>query len=366
MLTNFAVTNYRGFAKRIEWNLSQPSNYNFNATAIKDGIVKNGIVYGPNGSGKSNLALALFDIVNHLSQNWKKNDYYTNFAYAGNPSAPVVFEYSFHLGGYSIDYTYSKNDKGMLVSEKLVVNKKEIFHRTDGDFALDQKTFPMNSRASANLASNANHVSIVNSLLTSYPLPENHYLILLQQFVNSMLWFKCLNTREFIGLENKVVNLDEYIIKNRLTDDFSDFLKEVSNQHFSFAEPSEQDRILYCDYGCSKIPFNKIVSTGTQSLELLYYRIKEMHRASFVFIDEFDAFYHFKLSFEVCKRLFALGCQAFVSSHNTYLMTNDLLRPDCNFILTDNVIKPLNECTEKELRFGHNIEKMFRGGTFAV
>jgi hypothetical protein len=56
----------------------------------------------------------------------------------------------------------------------------------------------------------------------------------------------------------------------------------------------------------------------------------------------------------------------FTTSHNTYLMTNELLRPDCNFIITDNKIKALVDCTEKELRWGHNIEKLFRGGAFAV
>ena len=61
MLVKFAVTNYRGFADRIEWDLSKPSNYSFNTFAIKDGIIKNGIVYGPNGSGKSNFAMAIFD-----------------------------------------------------------------------------------------------------------------------------------------------------------------------------------------------------------------------------------------------------------------------------------------------------------------
>ena len=45
MLTKFAVTNYRGFKDRIEWDLSHPSNYEFNTHVIKDGVVKNGIVY---------------------------------------------------------------------------------------------------------------------------------------------------------------------------------------------------------------------------------------------------------------------------------------------------------------------------------
>ena len=38
----------------------------------------------------------------------------------------------------------------------------------------------------------------------------------------------------------------------------------------------------------------------------------------------------------------------------------------CNFILQDNKIKPLSSCTQKELRFGHNIEKMFRGNAYEV
>ena len=55
-----------------------------------------------------------------------------------------------------------------------------------------------------------------------------------------------------------------------------------------------------------------------------------------------------------------------MSSHNTYLMTNELLRPDCNFIINGNKIKSLSECTDKELRFGHNIEKLYRGKAFDI
>ena len=34
MLVKFAVTNYRGFANRIEWDLSKPSNYSFNTCLL--------------------------------------------------------------------------------------------------------------------------------------------------------------------------------------------------------------------------------------------------------------------------------------------------------------------------------------------
>ena len=366
MLTKFAVKNFRGFADKIEWDLSHPSNYTFNTNAIKDGIIKNGIIYGPNGSGKTNFSVALFDIVNHLTQKSKKADYYQNFVYGGDTSLIVDFEYTFNFHGKVVEYTYSKNVLGILVKEALKVNDNDVFNRTINTLDLDEKQFPINKDAKRNLQLNANSISIVNYLLTSYPLAKDHYLIQMRNFVDYMLWFRCLKINEYMGFDNVVTILDEYIIKNNLVKDFSKFLEKISGQKFDFVKSRETDKMLYCKIGKGTIAFDLIASTGTQSLMLLYFWLKKIDKASFVFIDEFDAFYHFKLAFEVCKQLFNLNCQVFTSSHNTYLMTNELLRPDCNFILQDNKIKPLQACTEKELRFGHNIEKLFRAGAFKV
>ena len=98
---------------------------------------------------------------------------------------------------------------------------------------------------------------------------------------------------------------------------------------------------------------------------LFYYWYIRMQEASFVFIDEFDAFYHFELSKSVEKRLTEIaGVQIFTTTHNTDLMSNDLLRPDCYFILSDNVIRTVSELTEKELRQAHNLQKMYKAGAF--
>ena len=366
MLTKFAVKNFRGFADRIEWDLSHPSNYSFNTYAIKDGVIKNGIIYGPNGSGKTNFSEALFDIVYHMTQKYKKVDYFQNYVYAGDTKLNVDFEYTFKFDNLLIDYVYSKNASGALVNELLKVNEATVFKRTGDGLELDENQFPINKDAKRNLEMNANSISIVNYLLTSYPLAGDHYLIRMRDFVNSMLWFRCLKNNEYIGFDNVITILDEYIIKNKLFQDFSDFLFKVSGQRFVFDLEKSTDKQLFWKVGDGSLYFDNTVSTGTQSLHLLYYWFKNLNSASFVFIDEFDAFYHYKLAFEVCKQLFNLNCQVFTSSHNTYLMTNDLLRPDCNFILQNNIIKPLQACTDKELRFGHNIEKLFRGGAFEV
>ena len=206
----------------------------------------------------------------------------------------------------------------------------------------------------------------MNYLLSTYPLDATHYLIKLRDFVDGMLWFVNLDERKFMGLESMVYNIDEYIIKQKLVDDFEKFLNEVGGQQYQFLPPQKDDKVLRCSIGKNAIPFNEIASTGTRSLHLLFFWIQRLKRASFVFIDEFDAFYHFELSKKVCQELFRLDCQVFTSSHNTSLMTNDLLRPDCFFILDNNQIKPFYSCTAKELRFVHNLEKLYRGGALEV
>lgn len=368
MLIKFAVKNYRGFADKIEWDLSCPSNYTFNTNAIKNGVVKNGIVYGPNGSGKTNLGLAIFDIANHLSHKWKKPDYYLNFAYAANYLEPAEFEYTFLFDGNVLCYSYSKRAKdlkGELVSEKLLLNGKELVYKDANSLRIAGE-FSLSDSAINSLKVGVNNISIINYLVGTVPLVEGHALLRLKDFVENMLFFRSLDYREFIGLKEAGSNVEEYIIKNELTDEFAVYLKETSLQEFSFAKPAEGDNILYCIIGGVKIPFVWVASTGTLNLELQYYWLKEMAKASFVFVDEFDAFYHYELSYTICKLLFKSEQQVFVTTHDTFLLTNDLLRPDCFFILNNNRISAICDLTDKELRFGHNLEKLYRGGTFGV
>lgn len=366
MLINFAVTNYRGFARRVSWDLSHPNNYAFNTFAIKGGHIKNGIIYGPNGCGKSNLGLAVFDIANHLSHKWKKPDYYLNFASASSKDDPVEFEYTFDFGGRIVQYNYAKvvrELRGEIVTEQLIADGVELLYKDSKAIRLSDE-FHLSSAAIESIRNSANNLSIVNYLLSSIPLPNGHVLLQLRDFVENMLFFRSLDNREFIGLKEGGSNIEEYIVNNNLSDDFARFLDEVSGQKYDFLPPTAGDKSLFCLMGDVRIPFQLVASTGTLNLELQYYWLKEMVNASFVFVDEFDAFYHFDLSYAICRRLFEGDRQVFVTTHNTFLLTNDLLRPDCYFIMKDNQIDQLCNLTPKELRFGHNLEKLYRGGTF--
>ena len=84
------------------------------------------------------------------------------------------------------------------------MNGSDIFKKGVGTFEMYSPLFPVGPSVEENIKANANNISIINYLLTSYPLNADNYLIKLQQFVGSMLWFRNLDIREFIGLDNSV------------------------------------------------------------------------------------------------------------------------------------------------------------------
>ena len=116
------------------------------------------------------------------------------------------------------------------------------------------------------------------------------------------------------------------------------------------------------------VPFYETASSGTLALVDLYRRLIPKSRVpSFLYLDEFDAFYHYEMAEKVIsffKKRFS-ECQIIMTSHNTNLMTNRFMRPDCLFILSgEGTLTALCNATERELREGHNLEKMYISGEF--
>ena len=131
------------------------------------------------------------------------------------------------------------------------------------------------------------------------------------------------------------------------------------------ARAADGRKSLYCDFGDREVELLQIASTGTRSLVLFYDWYLRLPDVSFAFVDDFGAFYHFNLATALVRLLCNLKqTQVLLTTHRTDLMSNDLLRPDCYFLLNENRIAPISSLTAKELREAHDLQRMYKAGAF--
>ena len=370
MLRKFSVSNFKCFKDKFEFDLSSAKNYTFNTDCVKNGIVNCSIVYGYNGSGKSNLGLAIFDIIEHLTDNNRQEFPYKHYTNAYNESDIAEFEYEFSFDDTIVSYGYSKSNYKKIISERFCIDQREVisFDRRDGNttfVSLLRGTETLNQSISDDSLSVLKYIKN-NSVLQNNK--ENEVFNQFFRFVEHMLFFRSLEDRTYLGQTSGTATLTDEIIREDKVEDFEKFLNEANVQcKLSVIEDGMGNKNIAFDFGSKKLPFIDIMSTGTSSLMLFYYWYLYIQREiSFFFIDEFDAFYHHELSKTIIKKIKECGVQFIVTTHNTSIMNNNLMRPDCLFLMNNRKILPLVKCTDKELREAHNIEKIYKANGFYV
>lgn len=369
MLKRFAVKNFRGFREELVWDLSQAGNYQFNTHAVRDGIIKNGVIYGTNGSGKSNLGMAIMDIVQHLDQYQKVGSYYDNYIYAATEEGAVVdFSYTFQFGDKELVYRYSKDKSGVLQEEELYVNGVLDFAQYQ-DRAVEFGGYRIDEEVQRDVMHSRHRISLVLFLSNSLPLGKSHHLNQLKYFAECMLYCNTVGNQGKLNTTEMATKVDSLLIGDNLIDDYRQFLWDMTGQEIVFDTPKEGEDDLYCLVDNHRVLWRKIASEGTKALTLQFVQVHvaTSDNVLFAFFDEFDAFYHHDLAYLVCRWMFEKKpIQVFMTTHHTSIMTNDLLRPDCYFVIDGKAIKPINKMTKQELRQAHNLEKMYRGKAFSL
>ena len=369
MLRKFRVSNFKSFEENFELDLTEINGYEFNKECIKNGTVNNAIVYGHNGVGKSNLGLAVFDIIEHLTDKNREEFRYRHYLNAYTKSNIAEFYYEFQINNKIIKYEYKKTDYKSLIFEKFSIDDEELvlFDRQQGN----QFSAKLKGAETLNTIIYGNQLSVLKYIKNNTVLENNENtqtFIGFFNFIDKMLYFRSLEDRGYLGLDVGYKQLSSDIIERGNVADFEQFLNDA-NIECKLSVVQELDKkILTFNFNGKDVPFFDIYSTGTSALTLFYFwlqRVKE-ENVPFLFIDEFDAFYHHELAELVVKRLKNIGVQFILTTHNTSIITNDLLRPDCYFLMNKQKIRSLSKCTEKELREAHNIEKMYKAKSFNV
>lgn len=365
MLKNFKVRNFKGFKEELEFDLSGPNNYEFGIDAVKDGIINKAMIYGKNACGKSNLGLAIFDIVLHLTDKEKLFNKYPIYLNMDSNEEYASFEYTFFFSGKDVIYKYTKTDIQNLSTEELIIDGNTVvkydFLKNEGGSVLDGT---QNLRMESPDGKLSKLKFIKNNAILSDD-ETNKVFYQLMEFVDNMLLFYCLHERGYQGLVLGVDNIEDVIVKSGKLKEFEKFLHKAGIKESLTSIDVNGLKQIHFNYKKGSIALQQAASAGTLALELFYYWYLKISEASLVYIDEFDAFYHHELAELIVRMLIEKhDTQVILTTQNTDLMSNDILRPDCYFKLADNSIHSLANLTSKELRRAHNIQKMYKAGAF--
>lgn len=366
MLKRFEVENFKGFKERLIFDL-QAREYEFNKNLVVNGIVNKGIIYGKNGIGKSNLGIALFDIVLHLTDKERMNPIYlTEYLNLDSEKPYAEFKYIFMLGDDEVIYEYKKKDAYYLIEESLTINNSRVLFYN----YFEKKENFVDKKHVGNLQIELldNKLSIIKYIYRNTPTNQESPLYKMMIFVENMLWYRGLSEgNTYCGFSNGATILVEGLYNSGKKEEFQKFLADNGlyyNLEWQLANGVHELMAVFPTK--KKAPFMSIASTGTKSLFLYFFwSVAAFNKISFLFIDEFDAFFHYESAENIVLRL---NCnknfQTLLTSHNTYLMQNKLTRPDCCYIMTQNKITSLFNSTKKEIREAHNLEKMYINGAF--
>lgn len=361
MLKRFTVSNFKNFKDEISLDFSKIGEYSFNADCLSMRLI-----YGRNATGKTNFGRALLDI-KILLYGMFRNDENSVLINADSQDT-AKFIYEFQFGSDEVIYKYSRFANTELCDEELYINGEAIFKC---DFKNSKFDFKGLSIISAETV-NTNRYLKKDEMDNEYVLPFLRWLINNTAFSDDSVLIrlsKYVRKMDMITVGHDLLYSNRNFLENLKNPvylhNFEDFLnvKGIECKLVLQELPDGQAELYFSQN--KLVPFYRTASSGTLALTSLYQKI--VSNCSLIYIDDFAAFYHY----EMAEKLISFfktkypKCQLIMTSHNTNLMTNKIMRPDCLFILSSRgTLTALCDATERELREGHNLEKMYISGEF--
>lgn len=383
MLKRFEVSNYKNFKDSLVVDFSKVGGYQFNPDCITNNHISKMLIYGRNATGKTNLGKAILDIRKILmGPSFLFDEQIIN---ANSFLECASFSYVFQFEEDTVQYEYSKFSSNKLCHEKLLINGNLVY---SCDFEKEEYYFDNLELIKAETINTERYFKAVMEdheeydhtemslpflrwLINNTAMEQNSVLLKLADFVSQMA---AMGTGFGIGVNSafsRSRRIKDVFVETledpEALNDFESFLNvmgvecKLKVQRLPDGKPE-----LYFDH-LKPLPFFENASSGTTALVQIYRVISSKRKLALLYFDEFDAFYNYEMSENLLRyfKYYYKSCQVIMTSHNTNLMTNRYMRPDCLFILsTDGRLTPLNEATNRELREGHNLEKMYISGEF--
>lgn len=369
MLQKFKVKGFKNFASQIEFDLTA-GNYSFNDSIVKNNILTTAVIYGDNASGKSNLGLAIMDIITHLTDNEKNSkNYKKHFLNLETMPKFAEFEYTFNISNHIVQYKYCKKSYDDILYEELYI---------DGDLLIlydkneQIKTINLKNGNEINFDKLRNDQSLVklayiySTGIDNVEESKDDIFNKFIEFVDSMLSFDSIYGNHYQGYTTGSGDIATTIIEKNKIKDYQEFLSDLGIKYNLFEKEIDDSKYIFVKFPSGReANFFSIMSKGTAALSLFYMWYMQMvDGINFMFIDEFDSYFHHEVSRKLIKKLKESSSQIILTTHNTANMSNTILRPDSYFTISHNKIANIADRSGREIRQAQNIEKMYRAGSF--
>ncbi len=379
MLQKFIISNYKNFKGDLCIDFTKMSGYQFNLDCISEGTISKMLIYGRNATGKTNLGLAINDIKEMMDEGLSME---VDILNADADEEEVRYEYTFSFDNRELIYLYSKSSEGMLLKEKLYIDAICIYDFDFHEMLYDYKNLILIEADEINieryLAGQIKEeyegevfnlrIPFLKWLIGNVVFDKESIINKLASFIKRMDFITVgtgtgYRRRRWLNYFYRTLDSKDGVQK------FETFLNAMGVKCRLKMEKTPDDQLeLYLVYEKKLIPFYENISSGTKALMELYRQLfSQVISPSLIYLDEFDAFYHYEMAERVVcyfKNKYP-SCQLIFTTHNTNLMTNRLVRPDCVFILSERgTLTSLCNATTRELREGHNLEKMYISGEF--
>ena len=298
-----------------------------------------------------------------------------SYVNARHPDELVEFDYEFMIEGTRVRYKYDKRNCEEIQNEMFFVGDKIVVdrHGTAFNTILQGATTLAQNQLDGKMP--VMRFIRRNALLVKDEI--NKIVSLFFDYVDRMLMFLTLMDNCYQGFMIGSPRVDIEIIKSGRLAEFEAFLKGADvDCALKSIEINGEPKLFFDFGGDDLIEFWANASTGTRALLHFFFWYMQMqdsesYRPSFLYLDEFNAFFHENTAAMIVEKLRETQCQVLLTTHDSNLLKNDLLRPDCAFnmlpeykLVDGYVLGPLSSRTQKELRLAHNIPKMFRAGAF--
>ena len=271
------------------------------------------LIYGRNATGKTNLGKALMDI-QRLLFGLRRLREDRSFLNADSVEETAVFSYEFIFDGQKVVYRYGRCSDTTLKWEKLEINDELIF---SCDFSARQFNFDNLSYIKVETANTERYrlsldeeesddgdeieLPFMRWLVNNVALEKNSVLLKMFNYVRRMVFISAGNhirPRQSKAYDTFFEKLEE----RKGLQEIEQFFNEMGIEcQLILRKLPDGQRELYF-YHERLVPFFETASSGTLALFDLYRRlVAPMREASFIYLDEFDAFYHYEMAENVIR-----------------------------------------------------------------